>query len=230
MIMAGKGKSRHMKGLNSPKYFDINRKERAYVTKPNPGRHMLESSITLKLLAEKLELGSKNTEAERIIKNGNILVNNKVVKEPKYPVGLNDTIEILNEKRYYRIGISRLGQVSITKLEKTDYDSKLYKVVGKYKTDSNKIMLRLHDGGIINGSNDVNVNDSLILDSKMKMAKVLKLQVGSECAVIDGVHVGASGKIKQLTKGTMHKTQSVLIEQNEGKAFETLVKNIMVTG
>ena len=42
IFMAEKGNSRYMKRLNAPEYFGIHRKEHAYVTKPNPGRHTLE--------------------------------------------------------------------------------------------------------------------------------------------------------------------------------------------
>ena len=41
----------------------------------------------------------------------------------------------------------------------------------------------------------MNVNDSIMLDSKNAVEKVLPLKKGSSCLVIEGVHVGTSGKI-----------------------------------
>src|SRR5882762_921170 len=98
--MARKGNSRHIKGLNSPIFFDIPRKEYRYVVKQNPGRHTLSSSVALMLLAQRLNLSSTAKETKKIIKNGLIHVNNKVIRDPKYPVGIGDTIEVPSEKKY----------------------------------------------------------------------------------------------------------------------------------
>ena len=88
-------------------------------------------------------------------------------------------------------------------------------------------MLRLHDGTALNGSADANVNDSVAL-SEGKMSKLIKLGPGAKCEVIDGVHVGKTGTVKEISAGSMHRTKSVLVEQHNGTTFETLVKNIIV--
>lgn len=227
--MANKGKSRHIKGLNAPRYFAIHRKEQRYVAKANPGRHSLDKSITLLLFATKAELTESAKDSRRIIKAGSIHVNGKPVKDPKYPIGLNDTIEIPSEKKFYKIGITELAKVAINPISKPGHEAMLYKVIGKYKAKGEKLMLRLHDGSAIAGTKDIKVNDSVVLDSKRKISKVLKLDIGAECEVVDGVHVGTTGKVQKLGEGTMHKTQSATIEQKGGNKFETLVKNIMVT-
>lgn len=227
--MANRGKSRHIKGLNAPRYLAIHRKEQRYVAKTNPGRHTLDKSITLLLFASKAELTENAKDARKVIKAGSIHVNGKPVKDPKYPIGLNDTIEIPQEKKYYKIGITELAKVAINPISKPGHEAMLYKVVGKYKAKGEKIMIRLHDGSAVHGTKDVKVNDSVILDSKRKITKVLKLDVGAECEIVDGVHVGTTGKIQKLVPGTMHKTESATIEQKDGNKFETLVKNVMVT-
>ena len=75
---------------------------------------------------------------------------------------------------------------------------------------------------------DISVNDSVILKDG-KIEKTLKLAPGARCAVVDGVHVGAEGTVVNLVEGTMHKSRSLVIESGSSK-FETLVRNIMVTG
>lgn len=228
MIMAKKGNVRHLKSLNAPQFMAVHGKETAYVAKPGMGRHSLGRSVPLSLIVKRLSLASKTSETERIIKNGLVSVNNSAIREPSYPVGLNDIVEIAKENRYCRIGINNRGQIEISETKKPDYDSMLYKVTGKYKAKNDAIMIRLHDGSVLKGSKDIGVNDSVIVDSKGAVTKVLKLGEGARCMVIGGVHAGATGSIKGVTAGAMHVRHSATVMRSDGKEFETIVKNIMV--
>jgi small subunit ribosomal protein S4e len=222
--MANKGGSGYIKRLYAPKYFAIHRKEHKYVVKQNPGRHSLKKSVALSLIIGKLMPDSTRLEAERIIKGKDVSVNGKTVREPKFPVGLNDSIVIGADS--YIIGINERGQISVNKNDKAS-KLQLYKIVGKYKSKANQLMLRLHDGSAVKGTAEVNVNDSVAV-SQGKISKVVKLDKGSKCEVIDGVHVGVFGTIKEIGKGGMHKEKSVTVEPQKGEAFETLVRNIIV--
>jgi small subunit ribosomal protein S4e len=222
--MANKGSSGYIKRLNAPKYFAIHRKEFAYIIKQNPGRHTEQRSVALTVLLNKLELAETRTEANTVIKSGLVSVNGKVVKEPKFPVGLNDAITVGPET--YAIGINERGQISVGKKEKGAKDQ-VYKVVGKYKDKKNQLMLRLHDGTIVKGKAEIKVYDSVVL-AKGSVSKVVKLGSGSKCEVIDGVHVGMFGTIKEINAGNMHKEKSVIVEPHKGEKFETLVRNIIV--
>ncbi len=213
-----------MKRLNSPEFFGIHRKERAYITKPNAGRHSLERCIALSLAARKLGLAKTTAEAEKTIKAKVFKVNGKTITEPKYPVGIGDILEGAGES--HRLWINEQGKITFEKASAKE--EPLYKVVGKYKDASNKVMLRLHDGSVIAAKTDISVNDSVILKGG-KIEKTFKLAPGALCSVVNGVHVGAKGTVVNLVEGTMHKPRSLVIESGSSK-FETLVMNIMVTG
>ncbi len=222
--MANKGSSGYIKRLYAPKYFDIHRKEHKYVVKQNPGRHSLQKSVALSLIIRKLAITSTRFESDKVIKGGLVGVNGNVVKETKFPVGLNDMITVGPES--YTIGINERGQISINKGEKSG-KLQIYKIIGKYKSRGNQIMLRLHDGSAVKGKAEMNVNDSVAV-SQGKISKVIKLDAGSKCEVIDGVHVGIFGTIREIGKGDMHKQKSVKVEPQKGEAFETLVRNVIV--
>src|SRR5271154_3293986 len=209
--MANKGSSGYIKRLYAPKYFSIHRKEHKYVVKQNPGRHNLKKSVALSLILNKLNLSTTRAESNKIIKGGFVSVNDIVIKEPKFPVGLNDAITISQE--VYTIGINERGQITINKVAKGK--SQIYKVVGKYKHKKNEILVRIHDGRTIKGKKDVNVNDSVVMSGNT-ISKVIKLDQGSKCEVIDGVHVGVFGTIKEVTAGNMHKQKSVKVEPQKG--------------
>ncbi|MGI0100112.1 MAG: S4 domain-containing protein [Candidatus Micrarchaeaceae archaeon] len=219
--MANKGSSGHMKRLDAPKYFHIHRKENKYVVKQNPGRHTLDKSVALSLAIGKLGMASTRFESDKIIRSGLVKVNGKMVKEPKFPVGLNDMLAVGDEG--HMIGIDERGHIKIEK----GSNSQIFRVIGKYKAKKGSMMLRLHDGSIVNGADDVNLYDSVVLSGR-KVERTLKMGPGSKCEVIDGVHVGTHGVVKEINSGNMHRQKSVIVEPDKGGGFETLVKNIII--
>lgn len=229
IFMASKGNKRHMKGLTATKYLSVKRKVHVYVAKPNAGRHSLERSIPLVLFAEKIGVAATRASATKLIKKKAFLVNKKTVADPKYPIGLNDYVEVEGQNEAYLVGINERSQVSIEKRGKENAEKRLCKVVQKFKAKGGAIMIRLHDGTVIKASNDIRVNDSVIIDPKNNIREVIRLGNGRKCLVISGVHVGTSGTIKEIKEGTAKTNPSVLVESGNW-GFETLTKNVMVVG
>jgi small subunit ribosomal protein S4e len=228
--MAEKGNNRHIKSLASSKFAAIERKAHGrYMMKPAAGRHILEKAIPLALILTKFAFTETTSDSKTAILSGLVTVNGKTIREPKYPVGLNDVVGVTPTDKFVSVGINERGQSDIKEIKKADVKGRICRVIGKYKAEKNSIRIRLHDGTDIASKPEVMVNDSIILDSKNKVEKVLPLKKGSTCLVIDGVHVGTKGKISELKGGNMHRPPSAVIE-GEGKKgnFETLVKNLMV--
>ncbi len=226
--MGNRGKSRHIKGLAAPKYFGIHRKEFRYVTKPNPGRHTLERSVSVLLAMKKTGVANSTSEAVKILRSGNVLVNNRIIHESKFPIGLNDILEIKGSGKAFKVSIESHAKITFEEEKKPDYESQVYRVIGKYMTTKGQLMIRLHDGSIAKAKNDVKVNDSVILDAKRNIKKILNLGAGAECFVIKGVHVGKIGRIKTITKGTEKMDARAVVAPKSGEEFETIVKNLMV--
>ena len=225
--MAIKGNSRHIKRLNAPTYFGIEKKAGKYVIKASPGRHAKDKSAALVLVSKKAGLVSRTGEAIKVIKSGALLVNGKRVTDPAFPVGLGDIVSVKDAGKGFVIGIDKHGRISIKDADKGA--TPIYKVVRKYKAANGIIMIGLHDGRVIRATNDIETNDSVKLSADGKgIGNVLAFGEGKKCMIIDGVHVGSSGTIKKINKGTMHSGKTVLVEDTEGNSFETLVRNIMV--
>ena len=223
--MASKGNKRYIKSLNSPRFFAIHRKGNKYVVRQNPGRHSGSRSIALSLAVRKMGAAENAMEAERIIRSGLVSVNGAARREPKFPVGLNDMISAGGEDR--SISIDSNGKIVMSKGKAGE--ARIYKIVGKYKERKGAVMLRLNDGSVFKaGKEEANVDDSVSLSGKER--RILRLGEGSSCSVIEGVHVGSAGTVKSIKPGSKHRQKSAVIETNEGATFETLVKNIIVTG
>ncbi len=217
-----------MASLAAPKYFGIQRKAHMYIAKPNAGRHTLDRSVSLMLTLKKLGFAESTSEAKKIISSGIVSLNGRKMSEPKFPIGLGDTIEV--KGKAYRLSIDHLARVAFDEVKKPDHDSQLYRIIGKYKAREGQIMLRLHDGRIVKSDNKAKVNDSVIVDSKGTVKKILHMDVGAECFVFSGVHVGTNGKIKTITPGNEKREASAVISPKTGDEFETIIKNVMIVG
>ncbi|MGC8622659.1 MAG: S4 domain-containing protein [Candidatus Micrarchaeia archaeon] len=227
--MASKGNSRHVKSLNAPRYFGTPHKEYKYVVKPNAGRHNLSESIALLLAIRKLNPESRNREIYKLIKSGEVQVNGQKVVDPKFPIGISDIVSFKSSDKKFTLVINKQGKSELA--EGVSEFSQLYKVIGKYKQKGNKIMIRLHDGRIIEGQKDISVNDSVKL-SNGKVEKHIKMGEGARCFVFRGNHVGSKGIIRKISPGTKTIGKSVIIESESASSshetFETLMRNIMV--
>lgn len=224
--MAKKGNQRHIKSLAAPKYFGIERKQHKYVAKPTAGRHTLDKSIAANLLIKILKLAETTSETNKIIKNGKMSVNDKIIKNTHYPIGFNDVVKFEGAKSYI-ISIDRRAKVK--PIEYKESSLRVLKVVGKYKIKEGKVMLRLHSNVIIEGDNSIKVNDS-VTTSNNKITKIIKMQEGGKCFIINGVHVGKSGKIISIKKGTRKSDTTIGVETEQKDKFETITNNIIVVG
>ena len=223
--MGSKGNNRHVKRLASSRYMKINRKSAKFVTKPAPGRHTRDTTISLiTLLKEKLGVANNSKEARSILKSGSVSVNGKAIKEEKYPIGIGDAIHLQKAKESYRVVPGSKGVFSIDKAAAGEKQA--FKVLNKYTVKGNKIMIQLNNGNVIASDNNVKVNDSVVLE-KGKVSSVIRFATGSNCLVVKGIHAPATGKIKGVKPGTSGREALVEIEGN-GASFETAAKNVMV--
>ena len=99
--MAKRGIRRHQKRLSAPKHWMLSKVGGIWATKPNQGPHKLRESLPLVvLLRNKLKLALTGREAKIIVndKQGNIAIDGKVRRDPKYPVGFMDVITLLKSR------------------------------------------------------------------------------------------------------------------------------------
>ncbi len=222
--MGAKGNNRHMKRLASPRYMKLTRKQSKFVPKPSAGRHTLENSIALlTFVKEKLELARNSREARKAITQGKIKVNGKGIKDTKFALGIGDIVEIVPAALSYEIVPSDYGVMGKREVKS---NSRIVKVIGKYKAEGNVDMIRLISGENLKcDKKEIAVNDSVVIEAG-KVKDVAKLEEGAKCRVIKGIHAPEEGTIKKITKGTAMRTASANIE-GKNSSFETVVENIM---
>lgn len=225
----------HLKRLASSKHYPIKKKEYKFTTSPRAGPHPKNECIPLQIiLRDTLKIAQTGKEAKKILKNKDILIDERPVNDPKYPSGLMDTITIPKTKKYYRI-IPKKGKLTLVEITKEKSTHKLCKITGKTTTKKNITQLNLHDSRniLIKNKKDAQVykvGDTLEISLPgQEIKKHLKLEKGSIGIIIHGKHEGEIGKIKDIKKIIGLQKNKATITTDK-KDIETLKDYIFVIG
>lgn len=189
--------SRHLKRIAAPKTWPITRKRTKYVIKPLAGPHRIDRCMPLGVMIKDiLNIANTNREVKFILNSGNVLVNNKVRKEPKFGAGLLDVISVKGVGNY-RVLFDENGKL-ILKNSKSDGKIKIVKIISKTTLNGKLTQLNFLDGSNLLVSKDTyKVGDSLILDGKT-VVKHLKFEKGAYLYLIGGRHVGKLGSLDDV--------------------------------
>jgi small subunit ribosomal protein S4e len=218
----------HLKRLNAPKTWVINRKENKWITKQNPGPHSLKESMPINVILKNLLKYSKTTrETKNILNKKEILINKKAIKDVKYPVGILDIIEIPRTKEYFLFLLSKKGKFFLQKIEGKISDIKHLKISGKKVLKKNKLQLNFSNGNnLITDKKDYKVGDSLLINiNDKKIINHIKLDKGSTVYLIGGKYTGSTGIIEKLDSSNKSKNDMVELKI-DNKKVKTLRKYI----
>jgi len=220
----------HLKRLVMPREWPLSKKAEKFVVSPIPGPHPKMRCIPLQvIIRDILGYAESAREARKILNEGKVLVDGKVRKEAKFPVGLMDVIEIPEIKEYYRVVLGKSG-LFLQKIPKSETSLKLCRIQGKKTLKKGIQQLNLHDGRNINVDKDVyRVGDSILIHlPDQKILKHFKLQPGSPAVVISGRNTGVSGKIKDIRERKSMLEKSTVKIDAKDKVIETLKEYVMV--
>ena len=194
----------HLKRLRAPKSWPITkRKGIQFIARPLSGPHSLEESITLNIiLKDMLNHASITRDVKNILNQGVVLVNNKVRKSHKFPVGILDIISITGLDEHYRLVYGNKGRFSLRKINKEDARSRFAQIKNKTILKKQKVQLNFHDGTNLLVDKDIyKTGDTLILVDK-KIESNLKFEKGARVYLTGGKHKGKAGLVSSIEKAT----------------------------
>jgi small subunit ribosomal protein S4e len=221
---------KHLKRLSAPKNWFIPRKHGTWITRPNPGPHSKDQCLTLDhIVRTHFEYADTFKESKKAIKSGKILVDQKVVRDHKRPIGLMDVLSLVDQD--YRVVFNKKGRLNLIKIPKEQAKLKLCKVINKTNLKGNKIQLNLHDGrNLLVKDNEIKSGDSIVLDlSSNKIKEHLKFDKGCSLYLVGGNHIGAVAFLEDI-KSSEGLNPDLLIVKSEDNVFETLKKFAFVAG
>ena len=210
-----------MKRLASPRWWPIKRKESKFIISTR-GAHPKEFSLPLVvLIRDVLKLAETNREAKRIIKSGQVMVDKKKRKDPKFGVGMFDVIEIPAMNKAWR-AVPKDGLIFIEIPEK-ESGLKICKIINKKTLKSNKNQLNLNDGRNLLTDKKYSTCDSLLIElPDQKVINHLKFEKGSTVLVTKGSNAGKLAKIKIIERNRLW--------LDNGKLFEIPKDLVIVVG
>ena len=198
--------SDHLKRLVAPRSWSIARKQNVWTTRPMPGKHSLEGAIPIStILRDYLHVCDNNREAKFILNSGAVLIDQRIVRKPKNPVGLMEVISLPAMKKHYRTMIDDHGRLQFVEIKVAESQWKLLRVENKTVVKGGKVQLNLHDGTNMLSDKKVKTGDVLQLSlPDMKIKKVIEFKEGAQAFIIGGAHVGSISEIKgiEITRST----------------------------
>jgi small subunit ribosomal protein S4e len=214
-----------------PKVWRLPVKTHYWAPTPKPGPHPRDQCIPLQVIVRDM-LGYAETarEAKRIIKSGKVMVDKKARLEECFPVGLNDTVEFPDIKKYFRVDVGPRG-IFLAEAKAEDAGAKVCRIEGKTAVKGGKVQLNMHDGRniIIKDPKAYKCFDSVLISlPDQKILKHFPFAKGAPAVIIAGRNVGSRGKIKAIKDRKNMQEKSTVTIQTDKKDIETLKGYAMV--
>jgi small subunit ribosomal protein S4e len=214
----------YLKRSNTSKSWPIPRKGTKYLAMP---RHNQSESISLIIvLRDILKLVQNKKELKSVLNEGKIKVNQKVVKETNYPLALFDIISIPEIKKNYKANLSKTKKFIFDEISEKEAESRPLKIINKKVLSKGLVQLNLINGRNILSKEKARTGDTVILNLKEnKIIKIIPLEKGRNCFIIEGKHIGKEGKIEDLVKRGDKKLAKIIWNKEK---INVWVKNIIV--
>ncbi len=221
-----------MKRLTIPKHWPLPRKIGKWAPKPSPGPHSIERSLPLLVIVrDVLGYSDMSKEAKKIIHEKNIMVDGKICRDPKLPVGLMDILEIKTTDEKFRVLIDEKGKLILNPIGEEESYFKLCRIEDKKVIRGGRYQLNLHDGrNYIVDDKNIKAGDVLSLKvPNQEIIDILKFDIGARSLVIGGSHRGEIGRIDQINIIRRSQPNIVTLTVN-GKQIQTIKEFVFVVG
>ncbi len=221
--------SKHQKRITVPVSWPIARKTHTWVAKTSPGPHSSEQSMPLLMVVrDMLKLVDNAREAKRVLYEGKVLVDGRVQKDYKLPVGIFDVISLPQLDQNFRVLKDAKGMFRLSLLE-TGIVRKLARIENKTIIKGKKLQLNLSDGSNKLAEGEFKTGDSLVLSIPEKnIEERIEFKVGNLAMVVGGKHSGQTGKIKEIITVKSSQPNRVIISGD--KDFETIEEYVFMIG
>lgn len=212
----------------------MNKMGGVFTVKPTSGPHKARESIPLQvILRDKLKFALTGREADLILhqKEGLIRIDKKIKRNPKYPVGFMDVIDIPKVGVSYRVLYDVKGRYVFTKIPKAEANFKLCRIQQK-EMGPNKIAYLVTDDGrtIRFADKNIRINDTIKynLDTK-EIMESYSMANNSLAMVSDGSNRGRVGVITHISKldGNF---DLVTLKDTRGHTFTTRINYVFIIG
>jgi len=240
------GPKKHLKRLNAPNGWMLNKMGGIWAPRPSTGPHKLRESIpVIVLLRNKLKYALTRHEVQIIVMNRLVKIDQKVRTDMNFPTGFMDVITLDKTGENFRLLNDTKGRFSLTKINEKEAGFKLCRVkklmwgnktsVGKNPFHSGRgasvPFVVTHDGRTLRYPDPlIRVNDTVKVDlSNNTIVGHLKFDSGSIVMLTGGHNQGRVGTVvhRERHPGSF---DIVTVRDSEGHQFATRLSNVFVIG
>jgi small subunit ribosomal protein S4e len=220
--------TKSVKRLNVSKSATVKHKKRdTWVVRTDPGSHLKNDALPLALLIRDV-LGYAQTlkEVKKILGQGKVLVDGRIVKNYRFPIGLMDIVSFPDQNKCFRIILNNKGKLIPVEInEPNEFTKKIVQIKRKFVQKKGRVTLMFHDGrNLIIKEKGYAPGDSLIISvPKVTIEKHVPLKQGSMCYVVKGKHIGQVASVVEFKDIGMGRKQ-VMMEKDDETRFYTIRK------
>ncbi|KAK7260015.1 hypothetical protein RIF29_25704 [Crotalaria pallida] len=231
-VFQARGLKKHLKRLNAPKHWMLDKLGGAFAPKPSSGPHKSRECLPLILiLRNRLKYALTYREVIAILMQRHVLVDGKVRTDKTYPAGFMDIVSIPKTNENFRLLYDTKGRFRLHSVRDEESKFKLCKVRSVQFGQKGIPYLNTYDGRTIRYPDPViKANDTIKLDLESnKITDFIKFDVGNVVMVTGGRNRGRVGVIKNREK---HKGsfETVHIQDATGHEFATRLGNVFTIG
>ncbi|KAJ3381513.1 40S ribosomal protein S4, partial [Lobulomyces angularis] len=228
----GRGPKKHLKRLNAPKHWMLDKLTGTWAPRPSPGPHKLRESLPLIIfLRNRLKYALTGKETTSIMMQRLVKVDGKVRTDVTYPAGFMDVITIEKTNENFRLIYDTKGRFIIHRITAEEAKYKLCKVK-KVQLGAKGIPFAVtHDGRTLRYPDPlIKVNDTVKVDLETgKATDFIKFDTGN-LVYITGGH--SMGRIGTITHRERHHGGFDIVHVKDAldRTFATRIANIFVIG
>jgi len=227
-----RGPKKHLKRLNAPRHWMLDKLGGVFAPKPAPGPHKSRECLPLALIVRnRLKYALTYKEVTSVVKSRAIKVDAKVRTEKCYPCGFQDVVSIEKTNEHFRLLYDVKGRFVLHRVQAEEAAYKLCRVKSKRVGEKNIPHLTLHDGKTIRYPDPViKESDTVRLNLETgKIDEVLHFDVGMMVMITGGRNTGRVGHIASLEKHKGSFTTAHVKDAN-GHVFSTRSGNVFIIG
>lgn len=227
-----RGPKKHLKRLNAPKHWMLDKLGGVFAPKPSAGPHKSRECLPLILiLRNRLKYALNGSEANAILQQRLIKVDGKVKADKTYPCGFMDVVDIDKTDEHFRLVYDSKGRFTLHRITKEEAAYKLCKVRSMKLGEKGIPHVVTHDGRTIRYPDPlVKEGDSVVVDVESnKIKDFIKFDAGNVCMVTGGRNRGRVGIMQHREK---HKgvVDICHLKDSAGNEFATRLGNVFVIG
>jgi len=228
-----RGPKKHLKRLNAPKHWMLDKLTGVFAPRPSPGPHKLRECLPLVLLLRnRFKFALTRREVLMIVMQRLIKVDGKVRTDITYPAGFQDVITIDKiADGNFRLLYDTKGRFTTQKITAAEAQFKLCKVK-RYGIGAKSVpYIGTHDGRTIRYPDPlIRENDTVKLNlTTGKIEDYIKFDIGNLVMITGGRNLGRVGIIvsKEKHEGSF---DIVHIKDAANHTFATRIGNVFVIG